>query len=171
MKTHYTVKTYTIIDNSTGKPITMNIGDTLIVYYQLKVAKDNLPMVYVDEDKDLSTTNDQHPAYFPRAGEYYQIKEEYLSYYGARNGQAYPFSNNYTNESVYPRAIQNSDRLMDMDYLLHDIGMSAQLNDNVDKWEFLKDSYVYIPGDGSTDPLANTRYGGGNKVLGDYDIS
>ena len=35
MKTHYTVKTYTIIDNSTGKPITMNIGDTLIVYYQL----------------------------------------------------------------------------------------------------------------------------------------
>ncbi|MFQ7799606.1 MAG: hypothetical protein ACLRHW_08530, partial [Coprobacillus cateniformis] len=47
MKTHYTVKTYSIIDNSTGKPITMNIGDTLIVYYQLKVAKDNLPMVYV----------------------------------------------------------------------------------------------------------------------------
>ncbi len=178
LDTDYTLKTYQIVDEN-NDPITMEIGDTLTVYYQLKVAQDNLPMVYVDEDKDVTTTNDQHPAYFPRVGEYYQYTENYGGYDG--HGRSYPFSSNYTSDGNHYRAIQNSDRQMDMDYLLHDVGVSATTNnytddagvkhDNIDNWEFLQQSIVYIPGDGTYTDDNNTRFGGGNKVLADYDIS
>lgn len=179
LDTDYTLKTYQIVDEN-NDPITMEIGDTLTVYYQLKVAQDNLPMVYVDEDKDVTTTtNDQHPAYFPRVGEYYQYTENYGGYDG--HGRSYPFSSNYTDDGTHYRAIQNSDRQMDMDYLLHDVGVSATTNnytddagvkhDNIDNWEFLQQSIVYIPGDGTYTDDNNTRFGGGNKVLADYDIS
>lgn len=176
--TTYTLKTYQIYDSS-NKPITMEIGDTLTIYYQLKVAQDNLPMVYVDEDRNVETKNDQHPAYFPRVGEYYQFSEDgYWGYYG----YAYPFSNNANkSDAVHYREIQNSNRQMDMDYLLHDVGVSAKPNnyedeakvvhDNIDTWEFLKDSIVYIPGEGEYTSYENQRYGGGNGVLADYDIS
>lgn len=178
LETDYTLKTYQIVDEN-NKPITMEIGDTLTVYYQLKVAKDNLPMVYVDEDKDVETKDDQHPAYFPRVGEYYQYTENYGGYDG--HGMSYPFSTNYTNDGTHYRAVQNSDRQMDMDYLLHDVGVSATTNNytddagvkhnNIDNWEFLQQSIVYIPGDGNNTSYNNTRFGGGNGVLADYDIS
>lgn len=180
LKTNYTVKTYRILDEN-NKPITMELGDRLTIYYKLKAKEDNLPMVYVDEDRDVTTKNDQHPAYFPRVGEYYQYSEDgYWGYYG----YAYPFS--YQSGSIaddtHYRAIQNSNIQMDMDYLLHDVGVSGKPNndpndesikrDNIDNWEFLKDSIVYIPGDGShIGEYENQRYGGGNNTLADYDIS
>ena len=178
LDTNYTLRKYKIIDKSTNKPITMNIGDKLSIYYELEVVEDNLPMVYVDEDKNLDTTDDRHPAYFPRVGEYYQYKESYAYYNG--NGLAFPFSNENQGETTYHREIQNSDRQMDMNYLLHDVGVTATPNnyekdgivhDNIDTWEFLKESIVYIPGDGKHTSYENTRYGGGNNVLADYDIS
>ena len=177
LKTNYTLRKYQILD-ADNNPITMELGDRLTIYYKLTAKEDGLPMVYVDEDREVTTKDDQHPAYFPRVGEYYQFDENgYNGYYG----YAYPFSNNASkSDDVHYREIQNSGIQMDMDYLLHDVGVSGTPNnsevdaikhDNIDNWEFLKDSIVYIPGDGSHTSYDNQRYGGGNNTLADYDIS
>ncbi len=168
-KTTYTVQTYTVVDE-TGNPITMEVGDRLILYYQLKVAEDGLPMVYVDQDANLSTEDDRHPGYFPRMGEYYQDEEN-----GSwSDGRSWPFMPTDIDDAVHPRKVENQSVLMDMDYLLHDVGVTAQLNEHVDRWEFLKDSIVFIPGSSMTQNdsyYIEYNFDGDNGVLGDYDIS
>ena len=54
---------------------------------------------------------------------------------------------------------------MDMDYLMHDIGFSADKNTQVDMWEFLDQTITHIPGSGSTD----ATIGGQNDTLLDED--
>ena len=39
---------------------------------------------------------------------------------------------------------------MDMDYLMHDIGFSADKNTQVDMWEFLDQTITHIPGSSTT---------------------
>ena len=46
---------------------------------------------------------------------------------------------------------------MDMDYLMHDIGFSADKNTQVDMWEFLDQTITHIPGSGSTDAAIGSQ--------------
>ena len=57
--------------NPNGGDVRVEVGDTIEIWYEVTAREDNLPMVYVDEDRNLDTTDDRHPAYFPRSGEYY----------------------------------------------------------------------------------------------------
>ena len=120
-------------------------------------------MVYVDEA--TNGENDMHPAYFPRAGEYYSYTEDYN-----RDGQAWPFAASGSNGA---RAVQNSGRMMDMDYLLHDIGVSGEKNEQVDRWEYLSGSSAMIPGTAANNPASGTypNMYGNNGVLIDEDAS
>lgn len=63
------------------------------------------------------------------------------------------------------KQVQNSNIQMDMDYLMHDIGFSADKNTQVDIWEFLDQTITHIPGSGSTD----AAIGGQNDTLLDED--
>ena len=128
--------------------VRMEVGDTIEIWYAVTARNDDLPMVYVDEDRDLTTANDQHPAYFPRMGEYYF---HYNSY-------ATPLLPSLSWSSDKNK-VENEQRQMDLDYLLHDIGFSADKNEQVDRWEFLNGSQTMIPGSGT------------NGVLFDEDIN
>ena len=119
----------------------VEVGDTIEIWYQVKARNDNLPMVYVDEDRNLTDASDQHPAYFPRNGEYYSYREDGV--YGNYSGEAFPFPISGTDGA---RAISNQNRQMDLDFLLHDIGLSGEKNEQVDRWEFLNGSWTQIPG-------------------------
>ena len=90
-----------------------------------------------------------HPAYFPRIGEYYQNSIYHNYYSSSTNGKLYPmltdgFSDTGNVWSNFMQ-VQNSSIQMDMDYLMHDIGFSADKNTQVDMWEFLDQTITHIP--------------------------
>ncbi|MCU6761032.1 Serine-aspartate repeat-containing protein D precursor [uncultured Roseburia sp.] len=146
-----------------GADVRVEVGDTIEIWYQVQAREDNLPMVYVDEDRDLGTVKDQHPGYFPRNGEYYSYDESVDS-----NGEAFPFASSGTDGA---RAITNQNRQMDLDFLLHDIGLSADKNEQVDRWEFLNGSQTRIPGSSQDYSSWRNNYLGNNGVLFDEDIN
>ncbi|SCH12423.1 Serine-aspartate repeat-containing protein D precursor [uncultured Ruminococcus sp.] len=155
-------------EKQNGQAVRVEVGDTIEIWYKVKARKDDLPMVYVDQDRDLASTDDQHPGYFPRVGEYYTLAHSALH----ANGESFPFST-ATNEEA--RAINNQNRLMDLDYLMHDIGLSGQKNEQVDRWEYLNGSQTQIPGS-AKDISQNSyqwrdNYLGDNGVLFDEDIN
>ena len=60
--------------------------------------------------------------------------------------------------------------MMDLSYLIHDVGVSGTRNKNIDKYEYLKDSIVYMPGSsGNSTSAGDNRYGA-NGYLKDEDI-
>ncbi|MDE6723164.1 MAG: hypothetical protein K2J55_03095, partial [Eubacterium sp.] len=70
----------------------------------------------------------------------------------------------------------NAGNMMDMNYLLHDVGISGTRNKNIDKYEFLKDATVYMPGYSGNETnnggsYAYNNYGGSNGYLKDYDVN
>ena len=144
-------------DSGDGKDVRVEVGDTIEIWYSLKVRDDDLPMVYVKE-ADGTT----HPAYFPRNGEYYHYSDNYGS------GASYPL---VVNSSDGYRRVENENRMMDMDYLLHDIGLSADKNEQVDRWEFLNESTTLIPGTSADNETSDPYIYGNNGVLIDEDAS
>ena len=143
--------------------------------YSATIRKEDLPMVYTAStyanDTAASTIDSDglHPAYFPRIGEYYQSNFSGNSEYYSSNGKLYPmlpggFSNTY-NANANFQQVQNSNIQMDMDYLMHDIGFSADKNTQVDMWEFLDQTITHIPGSSAT----SGSTGGQNGALLDED--
>ncbi len=143
------------LTNQDGTDLRVEIGDTISMYYEATAHQDGLPMVLTDRDRNLGTTGDQYPSYFPRVGEYWS----------AWNTQSYPMLTTSNAGSV--RQVNNSGILMDLDNLLHDVGFTSKKNDLSDLYEMYDGSTVYIPGTSSTD----SYIGGNNKVFIDADVS
>ena len=165
-----------MVKDDPAKDFVLQPGEQIEFCYSATIRKEDLPMVYTtstyEEDATESTMDSDglHPAYFPRIGEYYQYG---LIHYGSEslspNGNLYPmlpggFSNNY-NANINYKQVQNSTIQMDMDYLMHDIGFSADKNTQVDMWEFLDQTMTHIPGSSTTTGTIS----GQNNVLLDED--
>ena len=150
-------------------------GEQIEFCYSATIRENDLPMVYTAstyaDDTAASTVDGSglHPAYFPRIGEYYQQRINHYYSWDTTYGKLYPtltggfFSDGNTWNNF--KQVQNSNIQMDMDYLMHDIGFSADKNTQVDMWEFLDQTITHIPGSGSTD----ATIGGQNDTLLDED--
>ena len=95
----------------------------------------------------------------------------YHYYYGSSTyGNLYPMlTDGFTDTgNVWNnfKQVQNSSIQMDMDYLMHDIGFSADKNTQVDMWEFLDQTITHIPGSSTT----SGSISGQNNTLLDEDI-
>lgn len=151
-------------------------GERIEFWYNAKVRQNDLPMVYTastfgeNGKASLVGSDGLHPAYFPRIGEYWQ-QRVYHYYNSSEYGNLYPLISGGFSDTSNPFAnfkqVQNSGILMDMDFLVHDIGFSAEKNTQVDMWEFLDQSSTVIPGTSST----NSALGGQNNTLIDEDVS
>ena len=158
------------------KDFVLQPGEQIEFCYSATIREKDLPMVYTAStyanDVAASTVDGTglHPAYFPRIGEYYQNGlVHYDSDSLSPNGNLYPmlpggFSNTW-DPNNNDKQIQNSNILMDMDYLMHDIGFSADKNTQVDMWEFLDQTITHIPGSSTT----SGNISGQNGVLLDED--
>lgn len=155
---------------------TLEIGDTLEIWYEVQARAENLPMVYSNKNPDLSNPalDNIAPEYFPAIGEYGHRYFGYSNSYGYTRGESYPLASQVTRTAYNGSElkVQNADRLMDMDYLIHDVGVSGTLYSGIDKWEFLKDSTVYMPGSGSDSvDWTGLTIEGGNNILMDNDMA
>lgn len=150
-------------------------GEQIEFCYSATIRENDLPMVYTAStyanDTAASTVDGSglHPAYFPRIGEYYQQCINHHYSWDTTYGKLYPtltggFSSDGNTWNNF-KQVQNSNIQMDMDYLMHDIGFSADKNTQVDMWEFLDQTITHIPGSGSTD----ATIGGQNDTLLDED--
>ncbi|MFQ9093394.1 MAG: hypothetical protein ACLR5S_03200 [Ruminococcus sp.] len=150
-------------------------GEQIEFCYSATIRENDLPMVYTAstyaDDTAASTVDGSglHPAYFPRIGEYYQQRINHHYSWDTTYGKLYPtltggFSSDGNTWNNF-KQVQNSNIQMDMDYLMHDIGFSADKNTQVDMWEFLDQTITHIPGSGSTD----AAIGGQNDTLLDED--
>ena len=149
-------------------------GEQIEFCYSATIREEDLPMVYTastyadDTAASVAGGDGLHPAYFPRIGEYYQ-NSIYHNYGSSTNGNLYPmltggFSDTGNVWNNF-KQVQNSNIQMDMDYLMHDIGFSADKNTQVDMWEFLDQTITHIPGSSTT----SGSISGQNNTLLDED--
>ncbi len=150
-------------------------GEQIEFCYSATIREEDLPMVYTastyadDTAASVAGGDGLHPAYFPRIGEYYQNSIYHNYYSSSTNGNLYPmltggFSDTGNVWSNF-KQVQNSSIQMDMDYLMHDIGFSADKNTQVDMWEFLDQTITHIPGSSTT----SGSISGQNNTLLDED--
>lgn len=138
----------------------LEVGERIELWYEAGIRDTDLPMLLTEKD-DGSVYMD----YYPKTGEYYQVFDTYN-----RRSIAYPFFNtSYTNtaDGGFIRKLNNSNVMMDMSYLQHDVGLSGKRNDHVSRYEYLQDASVYMPGNGSN----TANYGGSSSYLKDYDMA
>lgn len=145
----------------------LEIGEKIEVHYSATIREENLPLAY-------STRGDKtFVDYYPKMGEYTQRGSGYESSYGY-TASSYPYIGRFDNNpSEYYGSIEkfsNDNVMMDMNYLQHDVGLSGTRNPNIDKYEYLKDSYVYMPGTSNDGTGINDNYGGSNGYLKDFDM-
>ena len=150
-------------------------GEQIEFCYSATIREEDLPMVYTASTYADDTTasgaggDGLHPAYFPRIGEYYQNSIYHNYYSSSTNGKLYPMLTDGFSDTgnVWNnfKQVQNSSIQMDMDYLMHDIGFSADKNTQVDMWEFLDQTITHIPGSSTT----SGSISGQNNTLLDED--
>ena len=156
---------YTVYEFSFEGNARLEVGEQIEIWYEATAREENLPMVYTNDNGNV------YPEYYPKMGEYYQNSFN-QSYSGSIAG--WPLVATGRGGSLGDgriRAVDNSSIMMDMNYLIHDVGISGTINANVDRWEFLNGSTTYIPGNASNNP-GTTRSAsvyGNNGVLMDYD--
>ena len=188
--------------NTVSTPITFNlyqikfkdgtrleIGEHIEVYYSATVRMENLPLSYTQ--RGTGDNAKTFVDYYPKYGEYYSVPSGAHTYYGTVYQwytRAYPYIGVMTGQNLYGNAslttnfcgsftqFMNANSMMDMNYLYHDVGISGLRNKNIDKYEYLKDSNIYMPGsagdeyvDGSNYVYEN--YGGSNGYLKDFDVN
>ncbi|MFQ9922888.1 MAG: SdrD B-like domain-containing protein [Beduini sp.] len=152
---------YTVYEFSFEGNARLEVGETIEIWYEATAREENLPMVYVNDNGNV------YPEYYPKMGEYYQTA--YRSSYGISGWPLINTSRSGSSADGRIRAVNNSGIMMDMSYLIHDVGISGTLNTDVDRWEFLTGSTTYIPGSESNDTNSNYSLYGSNNVLMDYD--
>ncbi len=139
-----------------GKAVRMEIGDSISFHYAVTAHQDGLPMIMTDQDRSLATDADQSPSYFPRVGEYWT---------NTVSGQAWPLATGSDSKWIN-RVLETSDKMMDMDYLIHDVGFSADKNDQCDRYKMFDGTKVYIPGTANN----GSAWGNDGRFM-DYDIA
>ncbi len=146
----------------------LEIGERIEIHYSATIRESNLPLAY-------STRNGKtFVDYYPKMGEYTQRGNGYESYYGY-TASSYPYLGRFntpSQEEYYGDLVkfENSNVMMDMNYLHHDVGLSGTRNPNIDRYEFLKDAIVYMPGTSNDGTSVNDNYGGSNGYLKDFDM-
>ncbi len=156
-------------------------GERIELFYEVEIREENLPMAYTRRGEKV------FPDYYPKMGEYGQVYPKYWSggtvwnpvdgfytesqpYIGIMEGKYYVLTQYPTPswEAYGMRAqFQNAEAMMDMSFLCHDAGVSGTRNPGTDRYEFLKESQVFIPGRGDD----HGEVGGSNGYLKDYDIN
>ena len=162
------------IDEVTPDSTRMEVGDRIELYFDVYASIDNLPQVYARNGvvntaaanitgwgarTGVGTTG-LEPAYFPRAGEYYQA--DYAAWSGSNwSGRIFPLYGSWTEsgQSYHLAGLHDTwgafnfatnDVLMDMDYLMLDSAFSGDKPEQTDTWEMFDGSYTYIPGESSS---------------------
>ena len=131
------------VDRTAAGNTCLEVGDTLELVFDVCAATDGLPQVYSGLGSGTaaegSGTTGKEPSYFPRIGEYWSS----WTYEGVN-----PLSNSfgYTDVTSGVYRVDNANLIMDMDYLHHDAGFTADKPGTVDVWEMFDGSYTYIPG-------------------------
>ncbi len=193
--------------NTVSTPITFNlyqikfkdgtrleIGEHIEVYYSATVRMENLPLSYTQ--RGTGDNAKTFVDYYPKYGEYYSVSSGADTYHTTIYQwltRSYPYIGVMSGQNLYGNAglttnycgsltqFMNANSMMDMNYLYHDLGVSGLRNKNIDKYEYLKDSNVYMPGyegDEINDGWINNtyryqliNYGGSNGYLKDYDVN
>ena len=156
---------YKVYEFSFADEVRLEVGESIEIWYEATAREENLPMVYTNDNGNI------YPEYYPKMGEYYQNSFE-SSYSGSIAG--WPLVSKERQDALGDgsiRTVDNSGILMDMNYLIHDAGITGTVNANVDKWEFLRGATTYIPGTAENDTNAY-RYPsiyGNNSTVMDYD--
>lgn len=101
----------------------------LEIIYQVQAHEDNLPLAKWKHDGSM----DGKQVYLPRFGEYGREADVYSQYirYVSPQGNT---------------DIDVKNKMMDLDLLIHEFGVTGQPNDHMDPLEFLNGSVTYIPG-------------------------
>ncbi len=149
----------------------LEIGERIEIYYEVTIRNENLPLSYTKR-KTTDTSTKTFVDYYPKMGEYYQWKWGWVDNYSHYdwNSYSYPYVNTIEQPN-YETQFKNQNDMMDMNYLIHDVGVSGQRNKNIDRYEYLKDSMVYMPGSGRDDNNENrTDIYGSNNYLKDEDV-
>ena len=139
----------------------LEIGETLEVYYEAEIRKEDLPLAYTTRNNEDGTQK-TYVDYYPKMGEYYQWQNFYWSY-----SYSYPYIGTIGSLST---RFANQNDMMDMNYLYHDVGVSGTRNKNIDKYEYLKESITYMPGSNETDTSNGNDEYGNNGYLKDQDM-
>ena len=194
--------------NTVSTPITFNlyqiqfadgsrleIGEHIEVYYSATVRMENLPLSYTQ--RGTGDNAKTFVDYYPKYGEYYSVPS------GAHTDgwgtvyewytRSYPYIGVMAGKNLYGSPtlttdycgsftqFMNANSMMDMNYLYHDLGVSGLRNKNIDKYEYLKDSNVYMPGSAGDEindgayisgrGYPHENYGGSNGYLKDFDVN
>lgn len=156
---------YNLYSIEFDKGTRLEIGEKIEVHYSAKIREEKLPLSY--STRDGKTFVD----YYPKMGEYYQRR---VGYYYGYYGKSFPYIGLIDhNPSEYygsSERFANENVMMDMNYLQHDVGLSGTRNPNIDKYEYLADSYVYMPGTSNDGTGVDDNYGGSNGYLKDFDM-
>ncbi len=146
----------------------LEIGERLEIYYKVTIRTEDLPLSYTKRIISSSSTK-IFVDYYPKMGEYNQWKYGWYSSYSYDwSSHSYPYTDKIESLSTQ---FANSNDMMDMNYLIHDVGVSGQKNKNIDRYEFLKDSIVYMPGSGTDgNNYSRTDIYGSNGYLKDEDV-
>ena len=97
-------------------------GCRLEIIYEVQAHEDNLPVIQWISDTNQAINGKN--AYLPRFGEY----------------------SNYSYSTLYMNQNDVKDKMMDMDNLIHEFGVTGDLNHGTDPLEFLNGTVSYIPG-------------------------
>ncbi len=148
---------YTMVKITFEPGTRVEVGERIEFYYEVEIDHTNagLPLVYTQ----IEESGVVYPEYYPKMGEYHSTINS--TYYN----RSYPFM-------IQSDVIANENIMMDLNYLIHDVGVSGSLNKSVDRWEYLEGSSTYLPGTTAND-IHNGYYTdimqGNNTVLIDYD--
>lgn len=147
----------------------LEIGERIELSYSAKIREKDLPTV-LTRKADGSFYMD----YYPKTSEYYQYDSRWINSY-QRYAYGYPHFSSAKERilshgpysETFRRRLDNENRLMDMHFLQHDVGVSGSINPNIDMFEYLKDAISYMPGS----PDESSDRGGSNGWLKDLDMS
>ncbi len=153
---------YKVYEFSFAEDVRLEVGESIEIWYEATAREENLPMVYTNDNGNI------YPEYYPKMGEYYQTGFA-NSYYGIAG---WPLVSGVRSGTLLGagaiRSVDNSGILMDMNYLIHDAGITGTVNANVDKWEFLRGATTFIPGTAANVTSVASIYGDNGTVM-DYD--
>jgi hypothetical protein len=137
---------YTVYQINLGKiNFDLQSGQRIEIIYDVTAHSTGLPLAtWIDDESSDGLDVNGKAAYLPRYGEY------------ANNG--------YT--VLSPNESSVSGKMMDMDNLIHEFGVTGDLNHGTDPLEFLNGSTSYIPG-----AATNTKPGSDWDGAGDYSGS
>lgn len=166
--TESTQTDYTVYKIAFAEGSLMETGDRMEIWYEVRVREEGLPLAYTVRGE----TDGAFVDYYPKIGEYYQKDNSTRPYY---TNVGYPFAS-LGNTALYSfncseGRINNENILMDMNFLCHDVGVSGRRNEGVDKYAYLKNSNVYMPGCATDESSSEKNTGGSNGYLKDYDMS